>query len=127
MPKQGYQHREPTHDWQQVRPLLKDPAQITYEIIRPVILWGETPKTNDQADPGNWPKTDPLSSVPAVGGDCILDVFMTLLPLCSSCCLYVLSLSLWPAPTRPWSRRDHNRSQSALSTARQNVPPGRHR
>jgi len=30
--------------WQQIRPLLKDPAQITYEIIRPVILWGETPK-----------------------------------------------------------------------------------
>jgi transposase InsO family protein len=44
MPKQRYQRREPTHDWQQIRPLLKDPAQITYEIIRPVILWGVTPK-----------------------------------------------------------------------------------
>jgi hypothetical protein len=44
MPKQRYQRQEPTHDWQQIRPLLKDPAQITYEIIRPVILWGETPK-----------------------------------------------------------------------------------
>ncbi len=44
MPKQRYQRREPTQDWQQIRPLLKDPAQITYEIIRPVILWGETPK-----------------------------------------------------------------------------------
>lgn len=44
MPKQRYERREPTHDWQQIRPLLKDSAQITYEIIRPVILWGVTPK-----------------------------------------------------------------------------------
>jgi hypothetical protein len=44
MPKQRYQRREPTHDWQQIRPLLNDPAQITYEILRPMILWGETPK-----------------------------------------------------------------------------------
>jgi len=28
MPKQRYQRREPTHDWQQIRPLLKDTAQI---------------------------------------------------------------------------------------------------
>jgi hypothetical protein len=44
MPKRRYQRREPTQDWQQIRPLLKDSAQITYEIIRPVILWGQTPK-----------------------------------------------------------------------------------
>jgi putative transposase len=44
MPKQRYQRQDPTHDWQQIRPRLKDPAQITYEIIRPVILWGETPQ-----------------------------------------------------------------------------------
>jgi hypothetical protein len=44
MPKRKYERREPTHDWQQLRPLLKDPAQITYEIIRPVILFGMTPK-----------------------------------------------------------------------------------
>jgi putative transposase len=44
MPKRRYEHREPTHEWQQIRPLLKDTAQINYEIIRPVILWGETPK-----------------------------------------------------------------------------------
>ena len=44
MPKQRYQRRELTHDWQQIRPLLKDSAQITYEIIRPVVLWGVTPK-----------------------------------------------------------------------------------
>src|SRR5512135_3880322 len=44
MPKIKRKLREPTHDWQQIRPLLKDSAQITYEIIRPVILWGVTPK-----------------------------------------------------------------------------------
>ncbi len=44
MPKHKYQRREPTHDWQELRPLLKDPAQISYEIIRPVILFGMTPK-----------------------------------------------------------------------------------
>jgi hypothetical protein len=31
MPKRRYEQREPTHDWQQIRPLLKDTAQITYE------------------------------------------------------------------------------------------------
>jgi hypothetical protein len=40
MPTRRYERREPTHEWQKIRPLLKDPAQLTYEIIRPVILWG---------------------------------------------------------------------------------------
>ena len=44
MPKRRYEQREPPQNWQQLRPLLKDPAQITYEIIRPVVLWGQTPK-----------------------------------------------------------------------------------
>ena len=44
MPKRRYERREPTHDWQQIRPLLKDTAQINYEVIRPVVLWGQTPK-----------------------------------------------------------------------------------
>src|SRR5260370_7359131 len=44
MPKRRYERREPTHDWQQIRPLLKDSAKMTYEIIRPVILWGQPPK-----------------------------------------------------------------------------------
>jgi len=44
MPKRRYERREPTDDWQQLRPLLKDPTQIQYEIIRPVVLWEETPK-----------------------------------------------------------------------------------
>ena len=44
MPKRRYEQRESTQDWQQLRPLLKDTAQIDYEVIRPVILWGQTPK-----------------------------------------------------------------------------------
>ncbi len=44
MPKIKRKLRGPPHEWQQIRPLLKDSAQITYEIIRPVILWGATPK-----------------------------------------------------------------------------------
>ncbi len=40
MPTRRYAQQEPTHDWQQIRPLLKDAAQITYEIIRPVVLFG---------------------------------------------------------------------------------------
>ena len=35
MPKRRYEQREPTHDWQQIRPFLKDFAQITYEVIGP--------------------------------------------------------------------------------------------
>jgi transposase InsO family protein len=44
MPTRRYERREPTHDWQQLRPLLKDPAQFHYEVIRPVVLFGQTPK-----------------------------------------------------------------------------------
>src|SRR5436305_910909 len=44
MPKQRFERHEPTHDWHQLRPLLKDSAQLTYELIRPVILGWETPK-----------------------------------------------------------------------------------
>lgn len=44
MPKRRYEQREPTHNWQQIQSLLKDPAQIQYEILRPVVLWGQTPK-----------------------------------------------------------------------------------
>lgn len=48
MPKRRYEQREPTHNWQQIRPLLKDSAQITYEVIRPVILGGRHQKNARQ-------------------------------------------------------------------------------
>lgn len=44
VPKQRFERREPTHDWQQLRPLFKDQTQLTYEIIRPVVLGWDTPK-----------------------------------------------------------------------------------
>src|SRR6266566_9080238 len=44
MPKRRYERHEPTHEWQQIQLLLKDTAQINYEVIRPVILWGPCPK-----------------------------------------------------------------------------------
>lgn len=44
MPERRYERREPTQDWQQIQPLLKDTAQFNYEVIRPVILWGQTPQ-----------------------------------------------------------------------------------
>ena len=56
MPKRRYERREPSHDWQQIQPLLKDPAQIQYEILRLVVLWGQTPKERG-AETGVSPRT----------------------------------------------------------------------
>ena len=39
-----FERRELSHNWEDIRPLLKDTAQITYEIIRPVLLFGVSPK-----------------------------------------------------------------------------------
>ena len=44
MPKQRYERREPTHEWSQIRPLLKDPTQVQYELLRPIVLFGISPK-----------------------------------------------------------------------------------
>ncbi len=44
MPKHRFERSEPTHDWQELRTLLTDPTQRTYEIIRPVILGWTTPR-----------------------------------------------------------------------------------
>src|SRR5260370_22387343 len=43
MPKQRFERREPIEEWQKLRAVLKDPTQLTYEIIRPVILGWATP------------------------------------------------------------------------------------
>jgi hypothetical protein len=56
MPKRRYERREPTNEWQQIRPLLKDTVQITYEVIRPVVLCGQTPKERG-AETGVSPRT----------------------------------------------------------------------
>ena len=44
MPKKRYERREISHNWEDIRPLLKDSAQLTYEVIRPVVLFGVSPK-----------------------------------------------------------------------------------
>src|SRR6266699_3241486 len=44
MPKKRYERRELSHNWEDIRPLLKDSAQITYEVIRPVVLFRVSPK-----------------------------------------------------------------------------------
>src|SRR5215471_5201429 len=44
MPKQRYESREPAYEWSQIRPLLKDPTQIHYEILRPIVLFGVSPQ-----------------------------------------------------------------------------------
>ena len=37
------QQIEPTDDWQQLDLLVRSPEQRTYEIIRPVVLFGRSP------------------------------------------------------------------------------------
>ncbi len=44
MSKNRYERRELTHSWEDIRPLLEDSTQITYEVIRPVLLFGVSPK-----------------------------------------------------------------------------------
>src|SRR6266568_4808765 len=39
-----YKRREPTHEWSQIRPVLTDPTQIQYEILRPIVLFGVSPE-----------------------------------------------------------------------------------
>ena len=56
MPKRKYQKHEPTHNWQEIRPLLEDATQLKYEIIRPVVLLGQTPKERG-AETGVAPRT----------------------------------------------------------------------
>ena len=43
MPRQRYVRRDPTQEWSQLRPLLKDTAQVSYEIVRPIVLFGVSP------------------------------------------------------------------------------------
>ncbi|HEX6485047.1 MAG TPA: hypothetical protein VF043_39895 [Ktedonobacteraceae bacterium] len=44
MPKRRYERREPSHEWPQNQPLLKDMAYVQYEISHPVVFWGQTPR-----------------------------------------------------------------------------------
>jgi hypothetical protein len=52
MPKRRYESREPTHEWQQIRPLLQDTAQITYEIIRDPFFFGAKRQRSEEKKQG---------------------------------------------------------------------------
>ena len=43
-----YERRELSHNWEDIRSLLKDSIQITYEVIRPVLLFGVSPKERSE-------------------------------------------------------------------------------
>lgn len=43
MPAPKRPHREPVHDWEQLRLLVTSPAQEAYEVLRPIVLFGATP------------------------------------------------------------------------------------
>jgi transposase len=45
MPAAARPRRQPTDDWQQLRLLVASPAQATYELLRPIVLFGQTPAT----------------------------------------------------------------------------------
>ena len=48
MPAAKRARREPTNDWQQLQLLTQFPAQLTYELIRPVVLFGQSPAERAQ-------------------------------------------------------------------------------
>jgi hypothetical protein len=43
MPRTRRQRLEPTDDWQQLQVLSRFPEQLTYELLRPVVLFGHSP------------------------------------------------------------------------------------
>lgn len=54
MPKRKRERRERTHDWQQIQQYTLWPEQKAYELLRPIVLFGETvaerAKETDQAE-----------------------------------------------------------------------------
>src|SRR5215211_4271352 len=43
MPAAARPRRQPTDDWQQLRLIVASPAQASYELLRPIVLFGQTP------------------------------------------------------------------------------------
>jgi hypothetical protein len=48
MPARARPRLEPTDDWQQLHLLAQFPEQLTYELIRPVVLFGHSPAERAQ-------------------------------------------------------------------------------
>lgn len=57
MPARLRQPVEPTDDWLQLRLLTSSAEQLTYELIRPVVLFGQSPseRAHVWAHPGTGP------------------------------------------------------------------------
>ncbi len=47
-------HIEPTHEWERLVPLFEWPEQENYEVIRPLVLFGE-PVAERAGEVGVWP------------------------------------------------------------------------
>jgi hypothetical protein len=43
MPRARRPRRQPTDDWQQLRLLVTSPEQAAYELLRPIVLFGQAP------------------------------------------------------------------------------------
>src|SRR5829696_4962446 len=43
MPAAARLRRQPTDDWQPLRLLVTSPEQTAYELVRPIVLFGQTP------------------------------------------------------------------------------------
>src|SRR5262245_56798842 len=44
MPRPRRRRRQPTDDWQQLRLLVTSSEQATYELLRPIVLFGQPPR-----------------------------------------------------------------------------------
>jgi putative transposase len=49
MPASKRPQREPTDDWEQLRLFVQSPEQETYELLRPIVLFGVTPRQRARA------------------------------------------------------------------------------
>ena len=59
MPPRKRTKIEPTDDWQQLMLLVDTPEQLTYELIRPVVLFGRSPaqRAKETGRPADGPST----------------------------------------------------------------------
>ncbi len=49
MPPAARPRHDPTDDWQQIRLFVGSPEQETYELLRPIVLFGQPPPERAQA------------------------------------------------------------------------------
>ena len=67
MPARLRPRLEPTDDWQQLQLLSQFPEQLTYELIRPVVLFGHSPAERAQQTGADTSRALPLIPPSAMG------------------------------------------------------------